>query len=89
MQDELPGVFMETIGFHEFPRKDKAVLESERLCLCERNAGVCTEQPYEEQKWSKDGNLGSGFDRESHPFPRSDDSSFGLLPTSCKAVSIL
>ena len=29
MQDELPGVFMETIGFHEFPRKDKAVLESE------------------------------------------------------------
>ena len=39
MQDELPGVFLETIGFHEFPWKDKAMLEAEQLYLCERNAG--------------------------------------------------
>ena len=29
MQDELPGVFLETIGFPEFPWKDKAMLEEE------------------------------------------------------------
>ena len=39
MQDELPGVFLETIGFHEFPWKDKAMLEAEQLYLCERHAG--------------------------------------------------
>ena len=38
-----------------------------------------TEQPYEEQKWSKDGNLRTGFGRESHSFPRSDDCFFWPL----------